>query len=48
MTANDELMSKKLDKEIKFKDEKHMERINYFPFTHGDAIEEQRKNLAST
>ena len=25
-----------------------MERMNYFPFTHGDAIEEQRKKLANT
>jgi hypothetical protein len=25
-----------------------MERMNYFPFTHGDAVEEQRRKLAET
>lgn len=48
MSANDELMTKKLDKAEKYNNEKHMDRMNYFPFTHGDAIEEQRKNLAGT
>ncbi len=40
MTANDELMATKIKKQEKYNNEKYMDRINYFPFTHGDAIED--------
>ena len=40
MSANDDLMQTKLDQQIQQNNDKHMERMNYFPFTHGDAIEE--------
>ena len=39
MSANDELMQSKLEKKTKVEQEKHKDRMNYFPFTHGDAIE---------
>ena len=45
MTANDELMKTKLEKKTKQDQEKHKERMNYFPFTHGDALEKQRQAL---
>ena len=45
MTANDELMKTKIEKKTKHEQEKHKERMNYFPFTHGDALESQRKAL---
>ena len=40
MTANDHIMSENIEKTLKYNDEKVNEQINYFPFTHGDAIEE--------
>lgn len=43
MTANDDLMATKLKKQEKNNNEKYMDRINYFPFNHGDAIEDQRR-----
>ena len=46
MAVNDSLMSDNIEKQLKFNDEKCYEKINYFPFTHGDAIEKQRKQIA--
>ena len=39
MSINDGLMSQKVEKSLKYNDEKYAERMNYFPFTHGDAID---------
>lgn len=39
MSINDGLMSQKVEQSLKYNDEKYGERMNYFPFTHGDAIE---------
>ena len=39
MAVNDSLMSENIAKQMKYNDEKHFEKMNYFPFTHGDAIE---------
>ena len=45
MSANDELMQSKLEKKTKAEQEKHKDRMNYFPFTHGDLVEEQRSTI---
>lgn len=45
MSANDELMQSKLEKKTKVNEEKHTERMNYFPFTHGDAVERHRATI---
>ena len=39
MTVNDHIMSENIEKSLKANDEKVNEKMNYFPFTHGDAIE---------
>ena len=39
MSVNDNIMSENIEKTLKFNDEKVNEKMNYFPFTHGDAIE---------
>lgn len=39
MSANDNIMTEKIQKVLKYNDEKVNEKMNYFPFTHGDAIE---------
>lgn len=45
MSANDELMKSKMETQAKVNQEKHKERMNYFPFTHGDALEKQRTTI---
>lgn len=44
--ANEVLRQQKHEIKQAAKDEKTLERINYFPFTHGDLIEKQRSVLA--
>ena len=39
MSANDDLMKSKIQNQIKENEMKYEERMNYFPFTHGDAVE---------
>ena len=39
MSINDGLMSQKVEKSLKYDADKYAERMNYFPFTHGDAID---------
>ena len=46
LQANQMLIDEKLQKEREHAENKSLERINYFPFTHGDLIEKQRHVLA--
>jgi hypothetical protein len=46
LNQNEQLINKKVYAKKKHHEEKYKERMNYFPFTHGDAIEKQRKDLA--
>ena len=43
--ANQVLKDQNADRQEREKEEERQERINYFPFTHGDLIENQRKVL---
>jgi len=40
MQANDELKMDKIKLDRVARDRKHLEAINYFPFTHGDVVEQ--------
>ena len=46
MKANENLMQKKNEKKSQFIEEKNAEITVHFPFTHGEAIEKQRKDMA--
>jgi len=39
------MVVRKMEEVEKHNEEKYLERMNYFPFTHGDAIENQRKEI---
>lgn len=45
MSANDELMKSKIEKIAKMKEDKHKDKMNYFPFVHGDAVEDRRSTI---
>ena len=45
LTQNDRIMSENIVKKLKVHDEKVNEKINYFPFTHGDALEKQQSEV---
>ena len=45
IAANGLLMSEKQQRHLETEKSKALERINYFPFTHGDMIEKQRQAL---
>ena len=45
IAANGLLMTEKQQRHIDAEKTKALERINYFPFTHGDMIEKQRQAL---
>ena len=39
------MVVRKMEEVEKGNEEKYLERMNYFPFTHGDAIENQRAEI---
>lgn len=43
--ANDFLKTDKMQKSQKMQTEKLLEKANYFPFTHGDYLEQQREQI---
>ena len=45
MTANNQMMADKTEMLNKQNEDKYLERMNFFPFTHGENIEMQRKEI---
>ena len=45
MQANGRLIEEKTEKHQKHEEEKYKERMNFFPFTHGEMLETQRKDI---
>ena len=46
MSSNDQILIDKLQKQVGENDENIKDRISFFPFTHGEAIEAQRREMA--
>lgn len=47
LEANEKLVQRNLERDMKIKAEEAKNKVDYFPFTHGDLIETQRKTLVS-
>ena len=45
MEANSQLVQRNHERDMKTKKEEATQKVDYFPFTHGDLIETQRKTL---
>ena len=46
MSSNDQILIDKIQKQVGENEENLKDRISFFPFTHGEAIEAQRKQMA--